>query len=179
MDQRQTVDSLFREHATPLFRYLCTFRLSREETYDLVQDTFVRLLDAGPTKIRKPRVWLFTVGRNLAINRLKREQTRRPDDGAVDEMPDGSPGVLADLMDREDRDRLWEAYAGLPAGDRELLDLYLEHELSCRQIAQVLGRSEVSVRVGMHRSRNRLKRRLRAEPEGKKNVPQPARQRGG
>ncbi len=161
MDKRQWVDSLFREHAKPLFRYLCSFRLSEEDTYDLVQEAYTRLLDAGPMKISKPKVWLFTVGRNLAINMLKRDKARRADAMDVDEMAEESPGALADLLEKEERAQLWEAFSKLSAGDREMMGLYLEHEFSYRQIAEVLGRSEISIRVAMHRTRNRLKKRLR------------------
>jgi RNA polymerase sigma-70 factor (ECF subfamily) len=161
MDQRQWVDNLFREHAKPLFRYLRTFRLPEEDTYDLVQEAYIRLMSAGPSKIRKPKVWLFTVGRNLAINVMKREKSRWTDAGAVDLLEDESRGALADLMDKEDREQLWAAFSALSDGDREMMGLYLEHEFSYRQIAEVLGRTEISVRVGMHRCRNRLKKQLR------------------
>ena len=166
MDQRQWVDNLFREHAKPLFRYLRTFRLPEEDTYDLVQEAYIRLLNAGPSEIRKPKVWLFTVGRNLAINMLKREKPRWTDAVEVDEMADESEGALAGLLEKEDRARLWEAFSRLPGRDREMMGLYLEHEFSYRQIAEVLGRSEISVRVAMHRSRNRLKKQLRPADGG-------------
>jgi RNA polymerase sigma factor (sigma-70 family) len=161
MDQAEEVDRLFRDHARELYRYLRTFRLSEEDTYDLVQDVYTRLLDAGLSKIHKPRVWLFTVGRNLAINRLKRDKVRRADGQDPDAVADGSPGALSGLLEQEVQARLWQAFAELPARDQEMMILYLEHEFSYRQIAEVTGRSEISVRVAMHRSRNQLKRRLR------------------
>jgi RNA polymerase sigma-70 factor, ECF subfamily len=161
MDQAEGVDRLFRDHARELYRYLRTFRLSEEDTYDLVQDVYTKLLDAGPSKIHKPRVWLFTVGRNLAINRLKRNRVRRAECQDPDVVADGSPGALSGLLEREDQVRLWQAFAELPARDQEMMGLYLEHEFSYRQIAEVMGRSEISVRVAMHRSRNQLKKRLR------------------
>jgi len=175
MDQRQRVDDLFRENARPLFRYLRTFRLAEEDAYDLVQEAFVRLLDADLSAIRRPKVWLFTVGRNLAINLKKKETTRRTDAADVDVLPDGSPGALAGLLEQEERERLWEAFSGLSDGEREMLGLYLEHEFGYAQIAEVLGRSEISVRVAMHRSRNRLRKRLRS-PGGRQAVAEGAAQ---
>jgi DNA-directed RNA polymerase specialized sigma24 family protein len=51
-----------------------------------------------------------------------------------------------------------------------MMELYLEHEFSYRQIAAVMERSEVSVRVAMHRSRNQLKKWLKPEDAHKSAV---------
>jgi len=161
MDQGAWVDRLFRDHAGELTRYLRTFRLPEQDTYDLVQDAFVKLLDADPAAIRKPRVWLFTVGRNLAINRLKRNRTRRAEGPDPEALGDGDPGPLSGLLRREESSRLWEAFLRLPERDREMMELHLDHELSYRQIARVTGRSEIAVRVAMHRTRNQLKKWLK------------------
>jgi RNA polymerase sigma factor (sigma-70 family) len=162
MDKREWVDRLFREYAKELFRYLLSFRLSEEDTYDLVQDAYVKLLDVKPWQVRQPKVWLFAVGRNLAINQLKwrGRWAGNPDvEGIVDE----SPGMLPSILEDEDRALLWKAFSRLPGRDQEMLGLYLEHEFSYRQIAALLGKSEISVRVAMHRSRNQLKKLLRSE----------------
>ena len=159
MDRREWVDRLFRAHAGELFRYLRTFRLSEEETYDLVQDAFVRLLRADPSRIRQPKVWLFTVARNQALNTRKRAR-RQVDLPDLEELSDASPGPLADLLEVEEHTMLWRAFQRLPAAQRELMGLYLDHEFSYRQIAKVLGKSEISIRVAMHRSRNQIRQLL-------------------
>ena len=83
MEHREWVDRLFREHAKALYRYLRTFRLPEEDTYDLVHDAFLKLLGTKPSQVRQPKVWLFTVGRNLALNKLKRKK-RWPEDQGVE-----------------------------------------------------------------------------------------------
>jgi RNA polymerase sigma factor (sigma-70 family) len=159
MDQGEWVDRLFRDHAKELYRYLRTFRLPEEDTYDLVQDAFAKLLVTEPSSIRRPKVWLFSVGRNLAINLLKRNRTSRVGGADPDSVPDGSPGALCGLLDREERSRLWQAFLALPARDREMMELYLEQGFSYRQIGSVTGRSEIAVRVAMHRCRRQMRQR--------------------
>jgi len=156
MDRREWVDRLFREQAKNLHRYLRGFRLPEEETYDLVQDSFVRLLEADPARIQLPKVWLFTIGRNLAINAFQRNR-RRPGNSDVENLVDESPGVLTGMQEDQERAMLWQAFLKLSAKDRELMGLYLEHEFSYRQIAGILGKSEISVRVAMHRLRAQLR----------------------
>ncbi len=159
MNRNEWVDGLFRDHGKDLYRYLRTFRLSEEDTYDLVHDTYVKLLEKRPSQIRQPRVWLFTVGRNLAINALKRNQ-RRLENADVENLEDTSPGALAGLLKNEKNDLLWKAFLKLPEKNREMMALYLEYELSYRQIATILDKSEIAVRVSMHRSRAQLKKIL-------------------
>jgi len=166
MDRRARVDRLFQEHARAL--YLRGFRLPEDETYDLVQDAFLRLLEADVERVRLPRAWLFTTGRNLAINKLKRNRAAS-DPADVEGLADESPGPLADMEDVRDRQALWQAFQKLSAPERELLELSLEHEFTCGQMAAILGRSEISVRVAMHRVRTRLKKLLQ-DFEGAKAV---------
>jgi|GEM_PF-1133312 len=165
MDQREWVDRLFRDHAEELCRYLRSFRMSEEDTYDLVQDTFVKLLHAKPSDLRQPKSWLFTVARNQAINKLKHDSIL-PVNPHVEGIEDESLGPLTRMLEDEEQAMLWQAFSKLPARDREMMSLYLEHDFPYRQIARVLGRSEVSVRVAMHRSRNQLKKWVR-EMEGR------------
>ncbi len=160
MDQREWVDRLFQECAKELFHYLCSFRLSEDDTYDLVQETYVILLDAKQSRIRNPKVWLFTVGRNLAINTLKRRK-RRAESPDVEALADESPGALSHMLKEEEWAGLWQAFRMLPSRDQEMMELSLEHEFSYREIATLLGKSEISVRVAMHRSRKRLSNLLR------------------
>jgi len=160
MDQGEWVDRLFRDHAKALTRYLRTFRLSEEDTYDLVQDVYAKLLAVDPSSVRKPKVWLFAVGRNLAINLLRQHRTRRADGADPDGMADENPGALSGLLESEERSRLWHAFLNLSDRDREMMKLFLEHEFSYRQIGSVTGRSEISVRVAMYRCRRQLQKWL-------------------
>jgi RNA polymerase sigma factor (sigma-70 family) len=179
MGQREWVDRLFRDHAKELFRYLRSFPLSEEDTYDLVQDAFVKLMHKKPSDLRQPKTWLFTVARRQAINQLKRNHTLKNHPN-VEGLEDESQGPLARMLESEEQEMLWQAFSKLPASDREMMSLYVEHAFDYRQIARVLGRSEISVRVAMHRSRNQLKKWVRsmegpnyeAGKQGKECVPE-------
>jgi RNA polymerase sigma-70 factor (ECF subfamily) len=67
--------------------------------------------------------------------------------------------ILAD----DDRRTVLAALARLREGDREILRLAAWEELSHREIAAVVGCSEASVAVRLHRARNRLGREIEKE----------------
>lgn len=159
MDRRKWVDEIFRTHAEGLFRYLRTFRLSTDDTYDLVQSTFLKLIEMKPNQIKHPKAWLYSVGRNLAIDLLRRNRVR-PEGGNVDEIVDGSRGLIERIEHDEARALLQQSFNELPESDREMLRLALEHELPYARIAAVIKKSEISVRVAMHRARKQLKKKL-------------------
>ncbi len=156
MDRHQWIDSLFRNHAEDLFRYLRTFRLPEDETYDLVQAAFLAILKEDLDSIQRPRSWLFTVGRNLAINSL-RSGKRSVSGIEIDEKPGDEPLADEVMIQGESDEELWQAFAKLPQRDQELLRLQILDELSTREIADVLAMSESAVRVALHRARQRLR----------------------
>lgn len=159
MDRREWADEIFRAHAEGLFRYLRTFRLSADDTYDLVQTAFLKLIEMKPNQIKHPKAWLYSVGRNLAIDLIRRNRAR-PESGNVDELTDGSRGVCDTLEQDEEHALLRQSFNELPKSDREMLRLHLEHELSYARIATIMKKSEISVRVAMHRARKELKKKL-------------------
>ncbi|RJO67844.1 MAG: sigma-70 family RNA polymerase sigma factor [Myxococcales bacterium] len=159
MWDRAEIDSLFRAHAEALFRFLRSFRLPEDETYELVQSAFEKLLSADPREVRAPKAWLFTVGRNMALNRLKTD--RRTDALPPDADPESDlPDALSRLLEDERNAGLWAAFGALSPKDQELLRLQYQHDLSHKEIAQVVGMPAIAVRVAAFRARERLRKAL-------------------
>lgn len=160
-----SVAALVREHSGLLFRVAYSVVRNRSEAEDVVQDTFVRVLQqqtrlAGVVEMR---AWLVRIAWNLALDRKRR--------GRVVQMePEFAEGLVgrelpADvaLQERRRMERVLSAMDRLPRLERETLLLSAMEELSTREIAAVLGRTESSVRSLLFRARTRLKERLGAE----------------
>ncbi len=106
------------------------------------------------------RVWLFQIARNAVAERRRRQQ-RRP------EAPLEAAGAIASPIDVEgDAARhdeafaAWSAVGRLPDDRRRALVLRFVDEMTTREIAGVLGRSEGAVRVLIHRALRSLARDL-------------------
>jgi len=162
VNRHEWVDQLFREHSGALFAYLRTFRLDEDDLYDLLQSTFIKLMDVRPGTLKKPRAWLFTVGRNLAINALaRRKRFSVPEDAA--ESSDTVPDALGALLRDEENRELWSLFKALPAGEQELFRLHLEHGLPLEEVGRIVGRSTGAVKVALHRARKRLQKERAAQ----------------
>ena len=106
------------------------------------------------------RVWLFQIARNAVAERRRRQRRHL-------ELPLEAAATVADPQDVEaaavQRDAAAaavRAISRLPADRRRALILRFVDEMSAREIAGVLGRSEGAVRVLIHRALRSVARDL-------------------
>ncbi|MFI5337822.1 MAG: RNA polymerase sigma factor [Opitutales bacterium] len=134
--------TLYRTTITPLRRYLARFLGSRTEAQDVAHDAYLRVYPAMEDHTaRKPQALLYTTARRLALNRIKR-QHHAPIVASTDHpetAPTGDPGVVQQVMARQEWHELEEAIARLPAGCRSVLLLRKVELLSHQAIADRLG----------------------------------------
>lgn len=143
------------------------FLLRRCETAadaeDATQETFLRAWTAiarfDPGARASFTTWLFTIGVRAAASLARtRAADRRAVERHVPREHFRQPSPMMDVSGG-----LWEvADACLGPDARSVLWLRYAEELTPSQIARVLGRSEVSVRVSLFRSRRALAAKVRA-----------------
>ena len=150
------------------WRYAWHLRPVYEDAQDLLQESlahaflrFHQLRDA-----RRFKVWLLRVVRTRFL--MSRRVRRLP---ASDDEPAHHTALETQLQ-------VDGHYAGLPptlvagilrlpCGQREVLDLHYLQELSVDEVAGVLGVRPGTVKVRLHRARNRLKRAMGAAAKGR------------
>ena len=108
--------------------------------------------------------WLLTVGRNLALDHLRRYRPESLDEGREPPAPAEGPGAaedpLARVAARERRERLGAALDDLAPRDREVLSLRFEEDLSLKQIAALVAAPLPTVKARLYRAMARLRARL-------------------
>jgi RNA polymerase sigma-70 factor, ECF subfamily len=120
------------------------------------------------------RVWLFQIARNEVAGERRRAR-RRP----VEPIGETLGAMIADPLSVEDeavrRDQAraaWRAVGRLPGERRQAMVLRFVEELSTAEIAGVLGKSEGSVRVLIHRALKTVAKELGAsKASGKTSGP--------
>lgn len=159
-------EQLYREHAPALFRYLVRFTGDPDEAAEVLQDTFVRLLDRPPWDPRL-RKWLFRVATNLAQERRRTQSNRlRLLAREPERVPTASVPMTPDevLAGKERRDTVRAALAALAERDRVAL-LMRSEGFSHREIAEALGTTTGSVGTVLNRAMTRLAAALSFNPE--------------
>jgi RNA polymerase sigma-70 factor (ECF subfamily) len=151
---------LYECYRDTVYRYLLSRTGTPEEAEDLLQQVFLRAMDAlsqyQPSK--RPFVaWLLGIARNLSIDAHRRLRTTVPWDGVPEVFRTGDSGLEAEVLHREDLSRLDVLFAALPADKRELLVLRFAAGLTIREIAVVIGKSEAATKKQISRTLETLK----------------------
>ncbi len=131
---------------------------SVEDAEDLVQDTFVRVyLKLNQFDGRgKFTTWLYTIARNLATGRVGRKTPLK----LPTKLISPSPGPADILATAQLRRSLWSVARTLPRNQYEALWLRYAQDMSVKDIAGVMSRSGVGVKVLLHRARINMAKKL-------------------
>ena len=128
---------------------------------DLLQETFVRLLQSPPApgSDAELRAYVYRTAHSRAVDHFRRTQ-RQAETPSPRAEPASAPAAPATDMER--------AFAALEPRDRSLLWLAYVEEMRHNEIASALGVQTLSVKVLLYRARKRLEKVLRRhglEPE--------------
>lgn len=126
---------------------------------DLVQETWLRALQSGPSRPEAWPAWLRTVTRNLAFKRLRgRARLRAREEDAA--RPEAVPSALDQVARDESLSGVVAAVLELPEHYREVVMLRYLEGLAPRHIAARLGQPVGTIRMRLHRALKRLRERL-------------------
>jgi len=150
---REAFAGLFQWFAPRVKRYMQRLGADPDTAEDLAQETLVQVWRkaAQYDPARPPSAWVFTVARNLRIDRLRRQRlfevelTEEAD--AEDEFGDGHQRTL----ERLDAGRLLELVRALPAEQVQVVRLAYFEGLSHAEVGRTLD-----VPLGTVKSRLRL-----------------------
>lgn len=127
---------------------------------DLAQDVFVRVWQYLPTFKGKSDIgtWIFRIATNVCLRQSQRQksisQTDIPLGMFASESAEKSIQVQA----------LYKAISELSEIDRLIISLYLE-EMKQSEISQIIGISEINVRVRIHRIKTILAKKMKKNEE--------------
>lgn len=133
----------FREHRLALYRYLYWLTGDPSRAEDVVQETYLRLVESGGSK-RDVRAWLFTVATRLVRDEARRRRRWRERAWVRELVPSGPP-LPDEEWERRRRIRgVRRALDRLRLRDRQVL-LLREQGFSHEEIAEAVGVATASV----------------------------------
>lgn len=147
-----------REHGGTVFKVARAYTFSPEDCEDLAQEILLQVWRSLPQFQGRASsaTWAYRVALNTALSWKRNQRRRRRSQPlVVEEVSAPQPDGGAQAEQREIVERLYAAIRQLPKADAALVLLYLDG-LSYRDMAEVLGITEINVGVKLSRARQAL-----------------------
>jgi RNA polymerase sigma-70 factor, ECF subfamily len=156
-----------------LVRYFIYLLGKRDSVDDLVQETWLRVLERGSSYDGRSRFepWLFTIARNLAIDHMRKRRMFSIDSNHSPEQElealtpvSNAPSPFEQAARTEDAQRLAHSLQMLEPIYREALVLRFQEDLSLQEMAGVIGASVSTVSSRIYRGLAALRAQLDGGP---------------
>jgi RNA polymerase sigma-70 factor (ECF subfamily) len=171
--ERAAFAELVRRHNRPIYNFVLRQLRAPSVAEDVTQDVFMRLVQNAAEFKHEARflTWLYAIARNLCIDQLRKLSHRRhasleqpasndEDARALGEsIPDHSPEASTErsAVSSEVRSSIVKAVDSLPEDQREVFLLREVANLPFRDIAEITGAPENTVKSRMRYALDRLK----------------------
>ncbi len=161
-----------RRHRTPIFHFILRSVNNPATADEILQDAWLRMIQGAREFQRASRftTWAYTVARNLCIDHARKAVHRRhpsldqarDDDGATlgDSVAANDPGADRNAIGHQLQRSLVVAIESLPGDQREVFVLREYSNLSFKEIADVVGAPENTVKSRMRYALERLQSSL-------------------
>jgi len=157
--------ALVDEHQRYVYNLALRVVKDENEALDLTQETFVRAWTALPNFKGKSqfRTWLYRIVTNLCYNRLPNLRRSLNDlgDDVMEDIPETNfNNPVQEFELNETRQHLHQAIEGLDEKYQLLITLRYQNELSYEEIASTLNLPLGTVKTGIFRAKEQLRKSL-------------------
>jgi RNA polymerase sigma-70 factor, ECF subfamily len=167
----QEMALLYRKYAPGMLTYVRMRVPSPEDAEDLVVEVFLAAIENAKFTVlseKEQQSWLWRVTRNKVIDAYRRAKTRQSvtlDHVAAGLFEDEMFSPEYSALRQEDYMDLYAHLQSLPPLQQRILRMRFGQDLSCGEIATMLGKQENMVRVTLSRSLNLLRNIYRRRGE--------------
>ena len=130
---------------------------------DLTEDAFVKLLVKKPKDKGEAsfKTWLYTIGRNLAIDYLRKNPKGRY--VPLDEIYDISGDIMGFDSCVEEQSEIRNALESINGNYKNILILFYFEDFTIEEISKIIKKPKRSTSVLLHRAKKALKNQLEKE----------------
>ena len=178
---------LLSRHRKPVFNFILRYVGEPAQAEDLLQEVFLRVIKSADAYERQAKftTWLYTIARNLCVDSSRRMKHRRASsldspmdrdegkDGAtlLDVVSDGGPAVDRKVIGKELHGKLHAAIEKLPDEQREIFLMREFLDMPFKEIADVVGCPENTVKSRMRYALEKLREDLEEYADLAKALP--------
>jgi RNA polymerase sigma-70 factor (ECF subfamily) len=163
---QQAYAEIVKRHQSFVFTIALRYTPNREDAEEIAQDSFVKAYRSlsdfrGDSKFS---TWLYTIvtTTSLTFLRKKKVDVQSLDNEKVFELADNlDSGFKANQVEQKSRvNMVNRAIAMLSPEDAQVITLFYKGEQSLEEMGQILGVEPNTVKVRLHRARQRLKEKM-------------------
>lgn len=170
----RSFEELLSRYRKPIYNFILRSVLDPAQAEDLLQETFLRVIKGSETyeQQAKFKTWLYTIARNLCVDASRRARHRRTQslDAPLDREEGGATllDVTSDRKALVDRavigkqlgERIQVAVSALVEEQREVFVMREALNLSFKEIADIVGCPENTVKSRMRYALEKLREAL-------------------
>lgn len=157
-DDDTAMEALYGRYHVRLYRFL--IRLVRDEAVaeELTNETFMEVWrTAGKFEGKSaPATWMFAIARYRAASLLRRKRDAEIDDESAGQIVDDADTPEVAVQKKDKATAIKICLEQLTVEHREVIDLVYYHGKSVRDVSEIVGIPENTVKTRMYHARRRL-----------------------
>ncbi len=167
-------DYLVEKYRRPIVSFMHRMVRNPGVAEELAQEAFLRVFRSRETyqASAKFSTWLYRIAMNLAVNYARDSRHERPeqsvsldepdpDTGLVPDLPDATPSIEQNILERERLAAIRKHVEALPERQKMAVIMHKYQGLDYKQIADVLKLSESATKSLLFRAYETLRERLK------------------
>ncbi|MFN7119328.1 MAG: RNA polymerase sigma factor [Saprospiraceae bacterium] len=148
---------LYQRYASKIYAKCLTILKDEMLAEDATQEIFMKIfLNLSKFEDKaKFSTWIYSIAYNYCIDYLRRKQKSDIFSEDIEKAPDVQYEVSDEALIEMETQQLKRVLEALPAGDRALLLMKYQDDLSIKEIADVLKKTESAVKMKLKRAKEK------------------------
>jgi len=163
-DSRKEFSKIYDKYIEKIYRFVYLKVSSEDIAQDICSETFLKgwtAFDSKKQEIENPSAFLYQIARNLIIDHYR--EKGKVQFVSVEENPviDPNPGLEEKMLLSSDLEQIKASLTNLKEDYQNVIIWHYLDDLSIPEIAKMLGRTEDTCRVLLHRALKSLKKEIK------------------
>ncbi|MCK4999656.1 MAG: sigma-70 family RNA polymerase sigma factor [Anaerohalosphaera sp.] len=167
--QKESFEEIVRRFSSKLLNFVIAKNIPTHDAEDIVQETFISAwshIDSYNPKYQLS-TWLFSIAYNKTVNLFRNARYNK-----TQPMPENIPSEQPLKNDcLEYTEDIWKHVANLNKDHHDVLWLKYKEDMSTKDIAAVMHKSQTNIRVMLHRARMILAKKIIADTALSRQLP--------
>ncbi|MBN2374833.1 MAG: sigma-70 family RNA polymerase sigma factor [Sedimentisphaerales bacterium] len=157
---RVVFDEIVRRYCQPLTVFAAAKTDTVQDAEDIVQETFLRALQNinSFNSLYSLKSWLFTIAYRLIVSNYRKRKPQRLSAETAAQLATDESGTQQSQW-------IWQTARELGTEAFTALWLRYKQEMNTSEIAAVMKKTKIMVRVLLHRSRKQLAKKIAEQPD--------------